>query len=44
MGTRPRTKFVLEVKARRCSKCGVKLGRHETRCTRCHAVQTRPVK
>ena len=41
MGTRPRSKFVLALKSRRCSKCGTKLNNQLTRCKRCHATQGR---
>ncbi len=44
MGTRPRTNYVLKLKARRCSKCGAKLSRHQTRCVPCHALQAKPAK
>ncbi len=42
MGLRERTKLVKELKARRCSRCGARLGRHDKRCKRCHDVQPRP--
>ena len=32
MGTRPRTKFVMELKSRRCPKCGGKLNNQQKRC------------
>ena len=44
MQRRPRTKFVLELKARRCPKCGAKLNNQVVRCKRCHEKQTRPKK
>jgi len=44
MGLRERTKFVKNLKARRCPKCGGKLGRHQVRCHRCHEPQRRPGK
>ena len=39
MQSRPRTKFVLKLKARRCPKCGGKINSQVTRCKRCHEVQ-----
>lgn len=42
MGLRPRTKFVMELKQRRCGKCGAKLNRQLKRCPRCSARQGRP--
>lgn len=44
MGIRPRSKFVMQTKMRRCPKCGCKLNSQLTRCKRCHAGQTRPKK
>jgi uncharacterized OB-fold protein len=44
MGTRPRTKFVLKLKSRRCPKCGGMLNNQKMRCKRCHQRQTRPKK
>ncbi|MEN6495492.1 MAG: hypothetical protein ABFD16_14520 [Thermoguttaceae bacterium] len=44
MGIRPRTSFVLKLKARRCSKCGAKLRPALTRCKRCASKQGRPKK
>jgi ribosomal protein L40E len=44
MKTRPRTKFAMQVKSRRCSKCGAKLNSLVTRCKRCHEKQNRPKK
>ena len=44
MRTRPRTSFVLKLKARRCPKCGAKLNNQVTRCKRCHESQSRPKK
>jgi ribosomal protein L40E len=44
MGIRPRSKFVKQVKARVCPKCGAKLNTQVTRCRRCHATQTKPKK
>ncbi len=41
-GIRPRTKFVLELRKRRCPKCGAKLNNQRVRCKRCHAAQSRP--
>jgi hypothetical protein len=35
MGTRPRTKAKLALKARRCTKCGC-LIRDRKRCKKCH--------
>lgn len=44
MGIRPRTSFVLKLKARRCGKCGAKLNNQVTRCKRCHKSQGKPKK
>jgi len=44
MGIRPRTAFVMKLKARRCGKCGAKLHPSRTRCKRCSSVQGRPKK
>ena len=44
MGKRPRTDFVLQLKARRCPKCGAKLNTQVMRCRKCHATQVRPKK
>jgi len=44
MGTRPRTKFVHQLKNRRCAKCGALLNRQVTRCRRCHETAGRPKK
>ena len=44
MGIRPRTKFVMDQKARRCPKCGAKLNRQITRCKRCASPLSRPKK
>lgn len=44
MGIRPRTGFVMELKRRRCSKCGCKLNPQLTRCSRCSSKQSRPKK
>lgn len=35
MSIRPRTKLVLQRKARRCPKCGAKLNNQRVRCKRC---------
>jgi ribosomal protein L40E len=42
--SRPRTKFVLQLKARRCPKCGGKINSQAIRCKRCHEPQKRPKK
>jgi hypothetical protein len=42
MGLRPRSKFVMKTKMRRCSKCGRKLNSLVTRCKSCHAAAGRP--
>ena len=44
MKTRPRTKFAMKVKSRRCPKCGGKINSLQTRCRRCHERQSRPKK
>ena len=44
MNTRPRTKFVMQLKERRCPKCGAKLNNQVKRCKRCHEVQSKPKK
>jgi len=44
MRTRPHSKFVQQLKARRCGKCGGKLNNQVRRCKRCHATQGRPKK
>ena len=44
MKTRPRTKFKMQVKSRRCPKCGAKLNSLVVRCKRCHKEQVRPKK
>jgi hypothetical protein len=44
MGIRPRTKFVMELKDRRCPRCGGKINNQKTRCKRCHTAQARPKK
>lgn len=44
MGLRERTRFVKQLKNRRCPKCGCKLNRQQTRCRRCHLAQTHPGK
>jgi hypothetical protein len=44
MGIRPRTGFVMQLKNRRCSKCGAKLNRQLKRCSRCSSAQARPKK
>jgi predicted RNA-binding Zn-ribbon protein involved in translation (DUF1610 family) len=42
MGTRPRTAFVMKLKARRCPKCGAALNEQIKRCKRCAALTPRP--
>jgi ribosomal protein L40E len=44
MRTRPHSKFVNQLHARRCGKCGSKLNNQVTRCRRCHAVAGKPKK
>jgi hypothetical protein len=44
VNTRPRTKFVMQLKERRCPKCGAKLNNQVKRCKRCHEVQKKPKK
>jgi len=44
MRTRPHTKFVNQLKARRCAKCGTLLGTQRKRCKRCATPGTRPKK
>jgi ribosomal protein L40E len=44
MGIRPRTDHVMNLKSRRCPKCGGKINSQKTRCKRCHEVQSRPKK
>jgi hypothetical protein len=44
MKTRPRTKFVMQLKSRRCPKCGAKLNNQVKRCRRCAAVVGKPRK
>lgn len=44
VGIRPRSKFVLEVKDRRCPKCGAKINNQRVRCKKCSQALTRPVK
>jgi hypothetical protein len=44
MGIRPRTEHVMNVKSRRCPKCGGKINSQQVRCKRCHEPQGRPKK
>ena len=44
MGIRPRTKFVMQLKNRRCPRCGAKLNNQVKRCKRCAAVAGKPRK
>jgi hypothetical protein len=44
MKSRPRTKFTMKLKNRRCAKCGAKLNNQVTRCRRCTAVAGKPRK
>jgi predicted RNA-binding Zn-ribbon protein involved in translation (DUF1610 family) len=44
MQSRPRTKFVMQLKSRRCPKCGAKLNNQVIRCKRCHQAQSKPKK
>lgn len=44
MRTRPRTKFVMKKKSRRCPKCGGAINTQRTRCKRCNQTQTKPKK
>ena len=41
---RPRTKFVMKLKNRRCPKCNALLNNQRTRCKRCSQTLTRPKK
>ncbi len=44
MKSRPATKFTLQLKNRRCGKCGAKLNNQVTRCKRCAAPAGKPRK
>jgi len=44
MKSRPRTSFVLKLKARRCPKCGAKVNNQVTRCKRCAGQLSKPRK
>jgi len=44
MGIRPRTKFTMQLKSRRCPKCNAKLNNQVKRCKRCSAVAGKPRK
>ncbi len=44
MGIRPRTGHVMNLKSRRCPKCGGKINSQQIRCKRCHEAQSRPKK
>jgi ribosomal protein L40E len=44
MGIRSRTRFVQQLKARRCPKCGGRINSQQVRCKRCHQQQQRPKK
>jgi predicted amidophosphoribosyltransferase len=44
VGIRPRTKFNLETKERRCPKCGAKVNNQRVRCKKCAGELSRPVK
>jgi hypothetical protein len=44
MKSRPRTRFVMKLKNRRCAKCGAKLNNQVKRCRRCTAVASKPRK
>jgi hypothetical protein len=44
MRTRPRSKFVKQLKARRCGKCGSKINNQRVRCPRCANALSRPSK
>jgi hypothetical protein len=44
MKSRPKTRFTLLLKKRRCAKCGAKLNNQVKRCKRCTAVAGKPRK
>jgi len=44
MKSRPRTKFVLQLKNRRCPKCGAKVNNQVKRCKRCAGMLSKPRK
>jgi hypothetical protein len=44
MKSRPLTRFVHQLKRRRCPKCGAKLNNQVKRCKRCTAVVGKPRK
>jgi len=44
VGMRPRSKFVLEVRDRRCPKCGAKINNQRVRCKKCSQELSRPAK
>ena len=44
MRTRPRSKFVKKLKARRCGSCGAKMNTLFVRCRRCSSLVARPKK
>jgi hypothetical protein len=44
MKTRPRTKFTMQLRNRRCPKCGAKLNNQVKRCKRCTMVVGKPRK
>lgn len=43
-GVRPRTKYVMKLKNRRCPKCGGMVNNQRKRCKRCSQVLTKPKK
>jgi predicted nucleic acid-binding Zn ribbon protein len=43
-GVRPRSKFVMKTKNRRCPKCGAAVNNQRTRCKKCAKVLSKPKK
>lgn len=41
---RPRTKFVMQLKSRRCPKCNAMINNQRKRCTRCSKALVKPKK
>jgi hypothetical protein len=44
MKSRPATKFTLQLKNRRCAKCGAKVNNQVKRCKRCSSSLSKPRK